>query len=93
MMGWFDGCCGFGGFGSLGTLGLILNFVVIFGFVIGTILLILWLVRRISANGAGVRSRLKKEGEDFSSREILDLRYAQGDIDREQYLQMLTDLS
>jgi putative membrane protein len=74
-------------------LGLILNFVVIIGFVIGIILLIIWIVRRISSDAGGFGSRQVTEGLNLSSREILDIRYARGEIEREQYQQMISDLT
>ncbi|MCK5053601.1 MAG: SHOCT domain-containing protein [Anaerolineales bacterium] len=92
MMGWFSGCCGFGGlggFGSFGWIGLIINLVII----VGVILLIVWIVRRITAGGASFTSNQSSEGAHSSPREILDIRYARGEIDRELYQQMLSDLN
>lgn len=85
------GCCG--GFGALGGPGMILNVVITIGLIIGFIVLIVWLVRRVSSEGGrSVKS------QDFTSSldsplDILKMRYAQGEITREDYQQMITDLN
>lgn len=92
MMGWFSGCCGFsglGGFGSFGWIGLIINLVII----AGVILLIVWVVRRFTAGRSAFTSLQTSSGAQPSPREILDIRYASGEIDRDLYQQMLSDLN
>ena len=92
MMGWFSGCCGFGGLGGVGSfgwIGLILNLVII----VGVIALIVWFVRRITAGGSNFAGSRVSSGAHLSPREILDLRYARGEIDRDLYQQMLSDLN
>ena len=92
MMGWFSGCCGFGGlggFGSFGWIGLIFNLVII----VGVILLIVWVVRRFTAGESAFTSRQTSGDAQISPREILDIRYARGEIDRDLYQQMLSDLN
>ena len=89
MGGFFGGCCGYG---SFGTLGLILNLVILVGLVVGFALLIIWLVRRFSSKKQGQSSLSNAANFGTSPREILQARYAKGDITREQYQQMLTDL-
>lgn len=92
MMGWFSGCCGFsglGGFGSFGWIGLIINLVII----AGVILLIVWVVRRFTAGGSAFTSLQTSSGAQPSPREILDIRYASGEIDRDLYQQILSDLN
>ena len=75
------GMMGFGGMGLLGgIIGLILNLAIL----IGIVVLIVWAVKRFTAaNSASVRQ---------SPREILQARYARGEVTREQYQQMLSDL-
>ena len=90
MGGFFGGCCGFG---SFGTLGLILNLVIVVGLVVGIALLIIWLVRRFASKEQDSGSLSNPANFGISPREILQARYAKGDITREQYQQMLTDLS
>ncbi len=89
MGGFFGGCCGFG---SFGTLGLVLNLVITVGLIVGFTLLIIWLVRRFSSNEQGPDNLSNAANFGSSPREILQARYAKGDITREQYQQMLTDL-
>ena len=73
------------GFGGFGLIGLLFNLAI----VIGIVVLILWAVRRI-AKGATNGNQLSG---NQSPREILQARYARGDITREQYQQMLNDLA
>ncbi|NIM94715.1 MAG: hypothetical protein GTO18_13525 [Anaerolineales bacterium] len=90
MGGFLGGCCGFG---SYGALGLFLNLVIIVGIIIGFALLIIFLVRRFSPNGQSPSSLRNKTNAVTSAREIIQARYAKGEITREQYQQMLSDLS
>ncbi len=75
---------GFGmGFGLVGILVMVLFWgLLIFGAV--------WLVRSLFPSGGGSVSLSR--GDRASAREILDLRYARGEIDREQYEAMKKDL-
>lgn len=83
MGGYFGGCCGFG---SLGTWGAILNLIITVGILVAFLLLVIWLARRLTSgvNGMDVSSA--------SPREILQVRYARGEITRDQYQEMLADL-
>ena len=81
---------GFGGYGmtGFGTIGMILNLVITVGLVIGVILLIVWAVKRLGPNGQGATT----QAASASPRDVLQLRYARGEITREQYQQMLADV-
>ncbi len=85
------GCCGFGGFGrfgGFGWIGMILGLILTIAVIVGTILLIVWAVRRTGRNNpAG--SQLSNSQ---SARDIAQLRYARGEISREEYQQILSDL-
>ena len=71
----------FGGMGLLGGLiGLIFNLAI----VIGIVVLIVWAVKRFSSGN------LSTGGQ--TPREILQTRYARGEITRDQYQQLLSDL-
>ncbi len=72
---------GYGMMWGYGLIGLIFNIAII----VGIVILIVWAVRRFSG---GVTS---SGGQ--SARDILQVRYAKGEITREQYQQMLKDLS
>ena len=88
MMG---GCCGgWGAVGSFGAWGLIFNLILSLIVIGGVIWLVVWLVRR---NGRGESPLLTTAPpEVLSPKEMLQLRYARGEINREEYLSMLKDL-
>ena len=80
----FNGWCNFGQWGLYGWVGLVVNLV----FWIGLILLVVWIVRKIFAGSSSVQVGVSSSG----AREILDMRYARGEITREQYEQMKADI-
>ena len=71
------------GYGMMGfgLVGLLFNLLI----VVGVVVLIVWAVRRFSAGSHDV-------SHTQTPREILQARYARGEITREQYQQMLSDL-
>jgi putative membrane protein len=71
----------YGMMGGFGWIGLIFNLVIL----IGIVMLIVWAVNRFS-NG------WNQSTKNQSPREILQARYARGEITREQYQQMMNDL-
>ena len=73
---------GFGMMGGLGLIGLLFNVVIL----IGIVVLIVWAVKRFTRQG----NQPTTGGQ--SPRDILQARYARGEITREQYQQMLSDL-
>ncbi len=75
----------FGLMGGFGLAGLILNLAIL----IGIIVLVVWAVRGFSA-GSG---NWGQSSGGQSPRDILQMRYARGEITREQYQQMLKDLT
>lgn len=90
------GCYGgYGPFGSIGGLGLvggIINLALTLGLIAGMVLLVIWLVRRL-APGVQPSASAHPAGSGLSAREILQQRYARGEIDHGQYEDMLADLS
>lgn len=70
-----------GDFGVWGWVGLILNLVLWVGLIAGLALLVVWAIRRARAGGAGGASA----SGQISAKEILQARYARGEITREQY--------
>lgn len=72
------------GYGGFGLIDLLFNLVII----IGVVVLVVWAVRRFT-NGTSGWNQLSGSQ---SPREILQARYARGEITREQYQQMLSDL-
>lgn len=88
----FGGCCGLGGFGAFGSIGWILNLVITLGVIIGIIVLVIWAVRRLTSTQGSTLNSFNPQGQS-TAREILQTRYARGEISREEYQQMLTDVS
>ncbi len=87
MHGFGYGCGWMGGFGPIGA---IISGIIGLVVVIAIIVLIVWAVRRLSAGAAFSRVA---SGAPNGPREILQQRYARGEITREQYQQMLDDLN
>ena len=79
MMNWF------GGFGLVGGLiGLIFNL----GIIVGFVWLIVWSVKQFTKTG-----RWNESTNSQTPREVLQIRYARGEITRDQYQQLLQDLT
>jgi len=86
------GMMGGAGFGSgFGLIGLLLNLVII----VGIVVLVVWAVRQFSSKGQGSRllGQQNNHPTEVTPREIIEKRYARGEITREQYQEMLSDLS
>ena len=87
----FDGFCGTGNsywgysgnFGAWSWIGLVLNLVFWVGLIAGLIVLVVWAIRR-----ARVPSGIGQP----TAKEILQARYARGEITREQYQLMQQDI-
>ena len=74
---------GFGmGFGGIGAIGMIL-------FWVAVIAGIVWLVRTVG--GSNAQFPMQAQG-GVNAREIIDQRYARGELDREEYDAMKQDL-
>ncbi len=93
MSGWPSGMMHGWGFGSFGWIGIILMWLVPVGFVVLVVLGIVGLVRGLTSSGVGKVDPYQLAETQPSLREILQIRYARGEITREQYLQMLEDLN
>jgi putative membrane protein len=94
MMGaWPSGMMHGWGFNSFGWIGIILMWLVPFGFVVLVVLGIVGLVRGLTSSGEGKADTVQQAEAQTSPREILKIRYASGEITREQYLQMLDDMN
>lgn len=89
MMGYWGGLCS--GFADYSPMGAGLGWLITIGLVAALVLLVVRLARRPnSLTGTGTTAGTSFPGG--SAREILQLRYARGEITREQYLQMRDDL-
>ena len=76
---------GYGMMGGFGLVGLAINIAII----VGIVVLAVWAVKRFSAGS----TNWGQTSSSQSPREILQARYARGELTREQYKQMLSDLS
>lgn len=83
---------GFCGFGNLGGAGWIINLVLTVGILIGLVVLVVWAVRRIAPGSQLSASTSGSSSGLVAARDILQARYASGEITREQYQQMLEDI-
>lgn len=77
--------------GGFGLIGLLFNLVVL----VGIVVLVIWAVRQFSSNGqgAGLLGQLNNRSAEATPREIVEERYAQGEITREQYQEILSNLT
>ena len=85
------GMMGGGMMGGFGLIGLLFNLIVL----VGIAVLVIWAVRQVSANGqgAGLFGQQNNRTSKAMPREIVEERYARGEITREQYQEILSDLS
>lgn len=82
MGGGMMGMHGFGGMGLFGGwIGVLFNLAII----IGIVILVVWAVKRFTSGSGSSGSQ--------TPREILQARYARGEITRDQYQQILLDLN
>jgi len=79
-----------GGYGGFGWIGMILNLVITIGVIIGLVLLVVWAVRRMSGNPI---QPVIQNPSGQSAKDIAQVRYAKGEISREEYQQILSDLA
>jgi putative membrane protein len=86
---------GFGGaMGGLGLFGGLLSALLTIGLLVGLVFFAIWLWRRYGegvGTGFGSGSRLQHV-EQPSAREILEARYARGELTREEFRTMVHDL-
>ena len=82
-----------GGMLGLGLIGSLISLVVIVAVIGGIVLLVVWLVRQSgSGSGQGFIPMNVKPIERSTPRDILQERYARGEITRDQYQLMLSDI-
>ena len=86
MMGGFSGCCGYGGFG------IVFNAIVLIVFVLGVFSMIIWITRRVRTNQRNKYEPTIPGSAKTSPGEVLAIRYASGEIDRDQFKKMLSDI-
>jgi len=74
-------------FGSFGMVAIFFRALIGIALLVGLILLIIWLVRRLSNGHTGAPAP-----DAQTPKEIAQARYAKGEISREEYQQIITDL-
>jgi len=81
--------------GSYSLIGMLLNLVITIAVIGGLVWLVIWAVRQFSSNrqGSSLLGQQSNRTAGETPREIVEKRYARGEITREQYQEMLSDLS
>ena len=83
MMGYY------GGFGTMGWIGMIIGLILTVAVIVGVIVLIVWAIRRMnSTSNTGAIQNPNAPG----AKEIAQARYARGEINRDEYQRILSDL-
>jgi putative membrane protein len=77
------------GFGGMSWIGMVLGLLVMIAVVVGLVFLVMWAVQRTNSNSQPPVSQ-NKAGP--SARDIAQTRYAKGEINREEYQKILSDL-
>ena len=82
-----------GGMGGLGLIGGLLSTLLTIGLLVGLVFLGIWLWRRFGAS-QGIASWTQSQAtQQPAAREILQARYARGELAREEYQRTLQDLA
>ena len=84
MMNWDNG--GMMGGSGFGILGMIFGFIFMLLFIVGSVLLIVWIVRQFAPGGASPPQSTS------SALEILKERFAKGEINKEEFAEMKKEL-
>lgn len=74
-------------FGNYGWIGMIINLVLTIGLIIGIVFFVIWIVKELNNNNRGSQNK-----EASSAIDIAKKRYAKGEINREEFQNLLTDL-
>jgi uncharacterized membrane protein len=93
MGGWPAGTMHGWSFGSFGWFGMLIMLFVPVGIFVLAIIGIVWLVRSFYSIRGRSPNINQQEESQTSLGEILQIRYANGEITREQYMQILEDLN
>jgi putative membrane protein len=82
----------YGDFGGFHMFGWFIGLLIAIALVVALVLLLVWLWRRAAGGRVQRSGALQPPSSVMSAKEILQARYARGEITREQYLQMRDDL-
>lgn len=75
------------GFGLYGLFGMLFNIAIL----VGLVVLAVWAVQRFTGSG-GNESGGHRQPQSLSARDILDQRYARGELNRDEYQEKLRDI-
>ena len=78
------------GYGGFGWFGMILGLILTMAILIGLVLLVVWAVRKSSSN---IHPPSTQAVTNQSAKDIAQARYARGEITRDEYQQILSDLN
>ncbi|GIK37045.1 MAG: hypothetical protein BroJett011_08780 [Chloroflexota bacterium] len=81
-----------GGFGSFGLMGGLIGLLFNIAVLVGIVLLVVWAVQKVSRSTHSGASTTAPS-QVLSAREILDIRYARGELTREEYQTRLSDIA
>jgi len=81
-----------GGFGSFGLMGGFIGLLFNVAILVGIVLLVVWAVRKFSTSTRS-SAPTASPNQTLSAREILDIRYARGELTREEYQTRLSDIT
>lgn len=81
-----------GSFGSFGLMGGLIGLLFNIAILVGLILLVVWAVRKFTGSSSR-SSQFISPTQSSSAREILDRRYARGELTRDEYQTMLHDMT
>ncbi len=84
---------GFGIFGAWGWVGMILNLVIFAVILICVIWLIVAAIRRGNTAQTNISPQVPAPPASSTPKDIVQARYARGEINRDEYQQLMTDLS
>ncbi len=75
---------------GIGLLAMVIGVVITLLVLLGLVILVVWVVRRTNSGSPGL---VNGTARAQSPKEVLQMRYARGEITREQYEQMVQDLN
>ncbi len=80
---------GYYGFGTFGWIGMIIGLVLTVAVIVGIVILVVWAVRRMSSSSStGTAQHMNAP----TAKEIAQARYARGEINRDEYQRILSDI-
>ncbi|MCB9099975.1 MAG: SHOCT domain-containing protein [Anaerolineales bacterium] len=76
------------GFGLYGLFGILFNIAIL----VGMVVLVVWAVQKFTGSRDRSQADDHYHGQTLSARDILDQRYARGELNRDEYQEKLHDI-